>query len=467
MIEVTAYRDRAVMVLGLGRSGLAAAAALREGGAAIVTWDDDPKARGRAKQEGFPVTDPTVLDWSHVDALIPSPGIPLDHPEPHPAVVKARAARCEILGDIELLTRTQNEARYVGITGTNGKSTTTALIGHLLQQDGRRIEVGGNLGAPVLSLAPLGREGTYVLELSSFQIDLMQSPCLDVAVLLNITPDHLDRHGGLEGYVAAKRRLFDLLREKATAVIGMDDAHCRTIRKSLASGVTVVEVSARQALDRGVSAAEGTLVERLGETVPAIDLARLPAFQGEHNWQNAAAAWAAARAAGLKPEHAARSLASFVNLPHRQELVAVVNDVRYVNDSKATNATATATALQAFDAIYWIAGGRAKADGIAPLAPHFPRLRHAFLIGEAMEAFAATLDGKVAYSRCGDLETALKAAHAMAQAAGERAAVVLLSPACASYDQWKNFEERGDAFRSLVLKLPDAKPVTQMEGAVS
>lgn len=453
------------MVLGLGRSGLAAAAALREGGAAIVTWDDDTKARERAKMEGFPVMDPETIDWSNVDALVPSPGIPLTHPEPHPAVAKARAARCEIFGDIELLVRTQPEARYVGVTGTNGKSTTTALIGHLLKEGGKRIEMGGNFGAPALGLAPLGREGIYVLELSSFQIDLMQSRCLDIAVLLNITPDHLDRHGGLEGYIAVKQRIFNLLREQATAVIGIDDPHARAIRESLSGKMKVVPISGHDALPRGVSAAGGTLVEKLDATVPAVDLKRLPALHGEHNWQNAAAAWAAVRAVGLRSEYAARGLESFPGLPHRQELVAIVNGIRYVNDSKATNATAAAKALQSFDAIYWIAGGRPKADGIATLEPYFPRIRHAFLIGEATEAFANTLEDKVAYSRSNDLATAVQAAHEMAEAKGDQTAVVLLSPACASYDQWKNFEARGDAFRSLVLKLPDAKPVVRMEGS--
>ncbi len=464
MIEVTAYRDRAVMVLGLGRSGLAAAVSLREGGATVVTWDDDEAARANAKRQGFPVMDPDALDWSNVDALVPSPGIPLTHPKPHPAVAKARTMRCEILGDVELLARTQTEARYVGVTGTNGKSTTTALIGHLLQAGGRRIEIGGNLGAPVLELAPLGLDGIYVLELSSFQLDLLYTTCLDVAVLLNIAPDHLERHGGLDGYIAVKRGIFGLLGEGATAVIGIDDPHCRAIRDGLAGGLAVVPISAKQTLEAGVSARGGALNEHLGETMPAVDLTRILSLRGEHNWQNAAAAWAAVRAIGLKPEYAAHGLQSFVNLPHRQEPIAVANGIHYVNDSKATNANATLKALAAFDTIYWIAGGRPKADGIASLAPYFPRVRHAFLIGEAMESFAQTLGGKVPYHRSGDLKTALREAHAMAQAEGGKAAVVLFSPGCASYDQWKNFEARGDAFRSLVLKLPGAKACVQVEG---
>ncbi len=458
MIEVTTYKDRAVMVLGLGRSGLAAAAALREGGAAILAWDDDAEARTRALQEGFPITDPETLDWKNVDALIPSPGIPLTHPKPHPIIAKARATGCEILGDVELLARTQTEARYVGVTGTNGKSTTTALIGHLLKAAGLRAELGGNLGAPALGLAPLGLEGIYVLELSSFQLDLLQSRFLDVAVLLNIAPDHLERHGGMDGYVAVKRRIFDLLRDDGGAIVGIDDPESQAIRDELAEKIAhLLPVSARKSLDSGVSAADGELAEHLGKIVPPVDLRRLAALPGEHNWQNAAAAWATVRFLGVPSEHAAKGLKSFTGLPHRQETIAVVNGVPYVNDSKATNATATAKALASLDAIYWIVGGRAKADGISALAPYFSRIRHAFLIGEAMDAFAETLSGHVPATRSGDLEAAVRDAHAMASAAGEKGAVVLLSPAAASYDQWKNFEERGDAFRAAVLKLPDAQ----------
>ncbi|MEW5704702.1 MAG: UDP-N-acetylmuramoyl-L-alanine--D-glutamate ligase [Pseudomonadota bacterium] len=465
MIEVTAYRGRAVMVLGLGRSGLATAAGLREGGAAVVAWDDDARAREEARKEGFPLTDPERLDWSHVDALVPSPGIPLTHPKPHPVVRKAREAGCEILGDIELLARTQTEARYVGITGTNGKSTTTSLIGHLLKAAGHRVELGGNLGAPALKLAPLGADGTYVLELSSFQLDLLRMPFLDVAVLLNITPDHLDRHGDLAGYIAAKRRIFDCLRQGGTAILGIDDSHTETIRGAIAPRVArLIPISAEKVLDRGVSAADGQLVERLGTRIPPFNLRRLAVFHGKHNWQNAAAAWAAVRALGVEPERTAHGLESFAGLPHRQELVAVVNGIAYVNDSKATNATATAMALAAFDAVYWIVGGRPKAEGIAPLKPYFSHVRHAFLIGEATERFAETLSADVPFTRAGDLHTALEAARGMAEAAGEKTAVVLLSPACASYDQWKNFEERGDAFRTLVLKLPDAQPIVRTGG---
>lgn len=481
MIEVTPYKDRAVMVLGLGRSGLATAAALREGGAVVLAWDDKDEAREQAFQKGFPIADPNDLDWANIDALVPSPGIPLTHPQPHPIVQKARAARCDILGDIELLARTQTQARYVGVTGTNGKSTTTALIGHLLRQAGQRVELGGNLGAPALSLAPLGHKGIYVLELSSFQIDLLHSPFLDVAVLLNITPDHLERHGGFEGYAAVKRHIFDLLCDGGTAILGVDDPHCREIGDGIAKKVArLVRVSTSTPLPKdanaqSVHAGGGRLCETLGQNVPPIDLRSLPALPGEHNWQNAAAAWAAVRALGVAPAEAAPGLKSFAGLPHRQELVAIVNGIQYVNDSKATNATATAKALASYDIIYWIAGGQPKADGIDMLAPCFPHIRHAFLIGEAMDAFAEALAGQVPFTRSGDLATAIQDAHDMAQVAAqsaaqkadEKGAVVLLSPAAASYDQWKNFEERGDAFRDAVHNLPDAQMVLHAnEGAV-
>ena len=471
MIEIASYKDRAVMVLGLGRSGLATAIALRKGGAAVLVWDDNAEARALALQEGFPVTDPDAINWENVDAVIPGPGIPLTHPKPHPVVDKARAARCDILGDIELLARTQPEARYVGVTGTNGKSTTTALIGHLLQATGYRVACGGNLGTPALALPPLGPEGIYVLELSSFQIDLCPAPFLEIAVLLNITPDRLERHGGFEGYVAVKRRIFDLLCDDGTAIVGIDDPHSRKVRDAITGKVAhLVPISAHSDLDdlddssNGVSARNGTLTERLGDDAPPVDLRDMAALSSTHNWQNAAAAWAAIRTLGVAHAPAATALASFIGLPHRQEPVAIVNGVQYINDSKATNATATANALAAHDSIYWIAGGRPKTDGIDALAPCFSHIRHAFLIGEAMDSFASALDSAVPFTRSGDLATALRDAHNMAQAAGETGTIVLLSPAAASYDQWENFEERGDAFRAGVLELPNAKAILPTGG---
>ena len=458
MIAVPGFEGRKVAVLGLGRSGQAAAAALAAGGAEVLAWDDSEKTRTTVGGD-LPLCDPAQIDWREVAALTLSPGIPHSFPAPHPAVDAARRAGVAIIGDIELLGRAQKAARFIGITGTNGKSTTTALIGHILRQTGKTAEIGGNLGPPALGLAPLDKGGTYVLELSSFQLELVTSLAFDIAVLLNITPDHLDRHGDMEGYVAAKKRIFARQNEGATAVVGIDDAICRDIALTLRRDGTarVVPISVREAAPGGVYVADGWLVDALeGVPQPVFDLAEAPRLPGTHNAQNAAAAYAVARQAGLPAEAAIAGIRTFPGLAHRQELVDTIEGIRYINDSKATNADAAEKALACYPVIYWIAGGLPKAGGITSLAPYFTRLRHAFLIGNATGEFAATLDGKVPYTRCGDLAAALKAASGRAQGEHPPDAVVLLSPACASYDQFPNFEVRGDTFRRLVGELPGA-----------
>jgi UDP-N-acetylmuramoylalanine--D-glutamate ligase len=460
MIAVPGFEGRKVAVLGLARSGRAAAAALRAGGAEALAWDDSDKTRDALAGE-IALADPARIDWREVAALMLSPGIPHSFPAPHSMVVGARQAGVEIIGDIELLGRAQPKARFIGITGTNGKSTTTALIGHTLGQAGKTVEVGGNLGPPALGLAPLGADGTYVLEMSSFQLELVTSLAFDIAVLLNITPDHLDRHGNMDGYIAAKRRIFAGQGKDAAAIIGIDDDICRDLCQALRrdGAARVVPISVRETPPGGVYIEDGWLVDALdGKPQRVLDLAEAPRLPGSHNAQNAAAAFAVTRLAGLAPEAAIGGIHTFPGLAHRQELVDTINGVRYINDSKATNADAAEKALACYPAIYWIAGGLPKAGGITSLAPYFPRLRHAFLIGNATEEFAATLDGQVSYSRCGDLATALTAASD--RACGEHVpdAVVLLSPACASYDQFPNFEVRGDMFRTLVGELPGAHP---------
>jgi len=403
------------------------------------------------------LVDPAGVDWRSVAALVLSPGIPLTFPEPHPAVVWAREAGVEIIGDIELLGRAQPHARYVGITGTNGKSTTTALIGHILGQSGQRVEIGGNLGTPALSLAPLDADGIYVLEASSFQLDLIETLAFDVAVLLNVTPDHLDRHGGMDGYIAAKKRIFARQGAGAAAVVGIDDAICRDIAEELrqVGKARVIPISVTREAPGGVYAEGGWLIDASGERPERIlDLAGAERLPGSHNAQNAAAAYAASRALGVEREVAAAAIRSFPGLAHRQELVGTIGGARYINDSKATNADATEKALACYDAIYWILGGLPKAGGITSLTSYFPRVRHAYLIGAATEEFAATLGDAVPFSRCGNLESALAVAHERAQRDGVPGAVVLLSPACASYDQFPNFEVRGDTFRELIAGLP-------------
>jgi UDP-N-acetylmuramoylalanine--D-glutamate ligase len=456
MIPVTLFGSGKVAVLGLARSGLAAAEALQLGGAKVLAWDDSAARRdAAATRDGLALADLASADLSGVRALVLSPGIPHRFPAPHPAVARIRDAGGELIGDIELLARTQRAARYVGITGTNGKSTTTALLGHILESAGRRVEVGGNIGKPALLLDALDAQGIYVLEMSSYQLELTHSLAYDVAVLLNVTPDHLDRHGGMEGYVAAKRRIFAAQRMDQAAVIGVDDPICRGIAGALeADGRKVVRISVEAATPGGVYVAEGWLVDdTTRDRARILDLRRATRLPGRHNWQNAAAAYAAARLHGIEASRIVDGVMSFPGLAHRQELVATIDGVRYVNDSKATNADAAANALACYDAIHWILGGRAKEGGIAALTPYFPRIRRAYLIGEASDQFARTLEGAVPYTRCGELATAVAAACAE----GRRDEVVLLSPACASFDQFASFEERGQVFRSLVEALPGVR----------
>lgn len=457
MIALAIFEGRRVAVFGLGRTGLSAARALIAGGARALLWDDNVERRHAAEAEGFELGDPATLDWNNVAALVLSPGVPFD-PKPHPVVGLARKAGVEIVCDIELLERAVPDACFVGVTGTNGKSTTTALVGHILARQNRTVAVGGNIGTPALDLAPLGPGGVYVLELSSYQLDLGRALAFDIGVLLNITPDHLDRHGGMAAYVAAKRKIFRPRGRSSVAVIGIDDAETRALRDALLadSGRHVVPVSVGQTLADGVYVRDGVLFEfEDGAGGPVVDLREAHALPGAHNWQNAASAFAVARALGVPTASAGGAILSFPGLPHRIETVARIAGVRFVNDSKATNADAAAKALACFDKVYWIAGGRPKPGGIGALEPFFSRIAHAFLIGEAAAVFAETLKGRVETTLSGTLPRALADAYALARrdAAAGREAVVLLSPACASFDQFADYEARGEAFRELCRTL--------------
>ncbi len=453
MIEVQSFAGRPIALFGLGRSGLSAARSLAAGGAEVRAWDDDAGRRDQAAAAGVALVDLYTDGWRGVATLVLSPGVPLTHPTPHPVVGLARAAGAEVIGDIELFARAGPGAPVVAVTGTNGKSTTAALIGHLLAACGRDAGIGGNIGKPALDLSPLGRGAAYVLELSSYQIDLSPSFAADVAVLLNLSPDHLERHGGMAGYVAVKRRIFAGQGCEQWAVVGVDDEPSRGIYAELkeAGRKRLLPISAQAEVDGGVYVAGGVLHDSSnGVAVALTDLGEAPALPGVHNWQNAAAAYAAARALGLGSSEIARAFASFPGLAHRMEQVAEIGGVRFINDSKATNAAAAARALACCDAIYWIAGGRAKAGGIADLEAYFGRIVRAYLIGESAIEFAAALEGKVSCTIAGELAAAVAAAHRDALAEGRAGAVVLLSPACASFDQFEDFEQRGDAFRDLV-----------------
>lgn len=456
MILPLRYAGVTLAVVGLGKSGLSAARALVQGGAKVMVWDDNEDARQAAAAEGFKVAEPNDANWMDIDRVIWSPGIPSTFPMPNRAANIARGLNKPLVCDVDLLCESKPEAFAIGVTGTNGKSTTTTLIAHILTCAGHQAAAGGNLGVPALDLPDLPFTGTYVLELSSYQLELVPHLSLDVAVWTNITPDHLSRHGGLNGYVEAKKRLLAAPRPRATAVIGIDDDESRAVcaeitRAGLFSTVLPVRVGAPS--PGGISVQTGQLVDETGRRpVVVCDLRDFPALPGAHNWQNAALAYGAARARGIPADRIVAALKTFPGLAHRQQKVGVIEDVAFVNDSKATNADATARALACYDNILWIAGGQAKEGGIDSLVPYFPRIRHAFLIGEAGPAFAKVLEAhNVPCTVSGTLPEAVFAADEMADLGD----TVLLSPACASFDQFANFEKRGDAFTTLVQELAE------------
>lgn len=465
MISCEGFAAKHVVVLGLGKSGLAAARALCRSGARVLTWDDSEAARNAAKAEGMRVRDPERVNWASMDALVISPGIPHSYPEPHLAARLAKHAGVPIIGDVELLAASGASAHMVAITGTNGKSTTTALLGHIVDQVGRDHEVGGNLGPPIGEMAMMEDDGLYILEVSSYQLELCPSARFKVAVLLNISPDHLDRHGGMAGYVQAKKQIFNNQGVGDTAIIGVDTPEMAAIfeEQKLRNGRKVLPIASQTKAPGGVYVENQKLIDDLdGHAREVMGVADLDKFPGSHNAQNIAAAYATARILGLDVEHIVEAIRTFQGLAHRQEIIEYFDGVTFVNDSKATNGEATAKALGCYDNVYWVVGGRAKDTGLSGLDDLYPRVRRAFLIGEAAQDFANHLDGHVPYDISGDLETATHAAHAAALADGLPGAVVLLSPACASFDQFANFEARGEAFRTCVDGLRTEHPGGQM-----
>ncbi|MDP2206738.1 MAG: UDP-N-acetylmuramoyl-L-alanine--D-glutamate ligase [Alphaproteobacteria bacterium] len=458
----SSLKGKPLAVLGLGRSGLSVFDACKNAGIDCVLWDDGEDMRKAAKDKGATIEDFTGGDFTRFAALCLAPGIPLTHPAPHPAVIAAKKDGLEVIGDMELFHRAKPEAKTIAITGTNGKSTTTALIGHILQHAGVECAVGGNIGEAVLGLSDLSASGIYVLELSSYQLDLMASFSPDISVLINISPDHLDRHGGMEGYIAAKERIF---RGKGIGIIGVDDDGSAAIfaRQRKEGTRRMTPVSCLRPMTQGVFvSAEGELFDGPHGVV---DLNTCPALRGRHNWQNAALAYTACRAAGVDTRAIAKGLQNFPGLEHRQKIVTSLHGVTYVNDSKATNDDAAAMALSTYRPIYWIAGGKDKGGGYDKCSKYLSHVRHAFLIGAAEDVLAAWLDKyKKPYTRCGTLEKAVEAAHALAQKEALDHATVLLSPACSSFDQFKSFEQRGDVFCEAVRRVTAATKASPKKG---
>ncbi|MBB2753446.1 UNVERIFIED_ORG: UDP-N-acetylmuramoylalanine--D-glutamate ligase [Rhizobium aethiopicum] len=455
MIPVTTLKDRKVALFGLGGSGLATARALVSGGAEVTAWDDNPDSVAKASAEGIGTEDLHTIDWSQQALFVLSPGVPLTHPKPHWTVDLARAAGVDIVGDVELFVRERRahapDCPFIAITGTNGKSTTTALIAHILKSAGYDTQLGGNIGTAVLTLDPPKAGRYYVVECSSYQIDLAPTLNPSAGILLNLTPDHLDRHGTMQHYADVKERL---VAGSDVAIVGIDDSHSALIADRVErAGVKVVRISRRNVVASGIYAEGTRLIQAAGGAMlPFADLDGIQTLRGSHNAQNAAAAVAACLAVGVSADDIRAGLASFPGLKHRMQPVGQRGRVVFVNDSKATNADAAAPALSSYDRIYWIAGGLPKSGGITTLAPYFPRIAKAYLIGEAAAEFAATLGEAVPYEISGTLERAV--VHAAADAERDGAAsAVMLSPACASFDQYKNFEVRGEAFVGHVAAL--------------
>ncbi len=441
------FAGKRFAVVGLGRNGAPAVHALRAMGAEVAAWDD------RVRPDGIDLRDPTA-EIAAFDALVLSPGIPHRFPAPHPIAAAALAASVPVWSDAELLFQAVraagSRARFMGITGTNGKSTTTALLAHIAATAGVAHAAGGNLGPAALSLPLLDHQGLYILEMSSYMLERLATVSFDSAAMLNLSPDHLDRHGGMAGYLAAKRQIFARQNASALAVVGIDDAFSRDMADAVA-GPKVVRVSGGRRADVWVG--NGILMDRDG---PILAMAEAHALPGSHNAQNAAAAAALAAGLGIPRAAVARGIASFGGLPHRQQRVATVDGISYIDDSKATNADAAARALGCYDRLVWIAGGQAKAGGIAALTPLFPRVAHAVLIGQDAPLLAAQLaEAGVPHTMALTLEAAVPLAHDLARLTASP--VVLLSPACASFDQFSGFEARGQRFAALACALSSAE----------
>ncbi|MBL0941639.1 MAG: UDP-N-acetylmuramoyl-L-alanine--D-glutamate ligase, partial [Alphaproteobacteria bacterium] len=423
----------------------------------VLAWDDNPLLREAASREGINVVNLADWDWSLVKALVLSPGIPHIFPAPHPLVQQAKEAGIPIISDIEVFAKTHPQASLIGITGTNGKSTTTALISHILNEAHKLVQVGGNIGVGVLALEPLPSQGFYVLEMSSYQLELTPSINFDAAVLLNLTPDHIVRHGSFEGYIAAKEKIFNNQRPGQVAVIGRDDPETERIyhQQVARQQQRVIGISAFKPVEGGVFIEDHYLIDATQQQSRKIlDLRQTAFLNGMQNRQNIAAAYAVCCHIGLMQTDILKGLKTFQGLAHRQEIIAVIDHVTYINDSKATNAASVALALNNYENIFWIVGGRPKSEGLNGLSRFYSKIKQAFVIGEALEDFSSTLNPYVRVTKSVHLEQAVHDAHKAASLSQTSCPIVLLSPACESFDQFKNFEDRGDCFKEYVKKLP-------------
>lgn len=480
MIKAETFRGQTVAVFGLGRTGVSAALSLVAGGATVLAWDDNRASREAAQQQGVPVVNLKKADWTKIDDFVLSPGVPHHLPEPHWSAELATAHDVPIICDIEILAREvaakpeRARPKIIAITGTNGKSTTTTLIGHILKTCGKDAQIGGNIGRGVLDLDRMHSGTYYVIELSSYQLERTKSLRANAAVFLNLSPDHLDRHGTLEDYGLAKQAVFANQTKDDAVIIGVDDEYGKALCTQLKvrNGRNIIPISARRAVGHGVSVLGGKLFSNLSKkSVEVCDLRKAAALEGRHNWQNAAAAFAAVNSLGLGPKEIGLAILSFPGLAHRMESLGTLRNVRFVNDSKATNADAARQALASYNDIFWIAGGVPKEGGIEPLKDLFPNVRQAYLIGDAAKDFSATLKAVgTPHQDKKTLEMALLCATKDALESGVKNPIVLLSPACASFDQFKNFEVRGDAFRAQVQNLmgidvPETPQSTQEDEA--
>lgn len=460
MIVVNEFAGKQVAVYGLGRTGMSVILSLQAGGASVVAWDDAEEACEAAGEVGALIMDPTGWNWMGIEVLVLSPGVPLTHPEPHDIVKAAHHAQVPIIGDIELFARAINasdaDVRIVAVTGTNGKSTTTSLIEHLLSRTGMDVQAGGNIGIPALELEPPKDGMIYVLEISSYQADLIESLRLDILVFLNLTPDHLERHGDMAGYMKAKMRLVDGLTSDGKIVVGVGSRPTQELctRYTLSRKEALIPISSDRVLGEGIFVVGGLLYDgMLPNAEKVADIKPVASLAGRHNWENAAAAYAVCHTLGTERGLFQSAFESFKGLPHRTRIVAEIGKVLFVDDSKATNLEAASRAISAFNDVFWIAGGRGKGEDFRDLEPTFPKIRRAYLIGEASSEIAAALEGAVDYVEAETMARAVALAAREASVSKAPQPVVLLSPACASFDQYRDFEERGETFGNLANEL--------------